>query len=68
MDDSGRMLDRGPALGDSVPLRAVCKADDVHGADDRDVPDRLACIARLAGPGIFRMGHACWSGDATVRI
>ena len=51
-----------------VPLHTVYEAADIRWVDGCDVPNRLGCIARLAGPGIFRMGDACWSLDATVRI
>ena len=68
MDGPGCVLDHSPALGNSVSLRAVCKAANVHGVDGCDVPDRLDHLARIAGARIFRMGHARRSADATVRI
>ncbi len=67
MDDRDCVLDHGLALGDSVPLRAVHQTADVHGADGRDVPNRLGHLARFAGARIFRMGHACRPANATVR-
>ena len=68
MDDRSCVLDHSPALGDSVSLRAVCKAANIHDVDDCDVPNRLDHLAHLAGARIFRMGHACRPADATVRI
>lgn len=68
MDDCDRVMGRRLASGGRVLVRAVCKAADVHGADGRDVPNRLDHLARIAGARLLRMDHACRPANATVRI
>ena len=68
MDGPGCVLDHSPTLGNSVSLRAVCKAANIHVVDDCDVPNRLGHLARIAGARIFRMGDTHRPADAIVRI
>ncbi len=68
MDGPCCVLDHSPTLGNSISLRTVCKAANIHDVDDCDVPDRLGHLARIAGARVFRMGDTHRSADATVRI
>ena len=68
MDGRDRVLDHSLTLGDSISLRAVPQAADVHGVDGRDVPNRLDRVTRFAGDRILRMGHTCRPANAIVRI
>ena len=68
MDGRDRVLDHSLTLGDSISLRAVRQAADVHGVDGRDVPNRLDHLACFTGARIFRMGDTHRPANATVRI
>lgn len=68
MDGRDCILDHGLTLGDSVPLRAVHQAADVHGVDGCDVPNRLGRLARFAGARLLRMGDTHRPANAIVRV